>query len=122
MFADVTPFDLAVDAWRCETEADITRLEWVALLVIGLPDLRRDPVIAPNGKENQPLDQLIAKARRRISGVRDHLSPSMRAVAIDNEHAAREAARLRGRDSWDDREARIERLGFINATSRPRSA
>lgn len=116
LFADVTPFDLAVDAWRCRTVADIDRLEWVALLVVGLPGLRRDPVVAPNGKENPPLDQLIAKARRRISGVRDVLSPSMRAAAVENEHEAREAARLRRKQGWREREDRIERVGFVNAS------
>lgn len=116
LYSDVTPFDLAVDAWRCETEADIDRLEWIALLIVGLPALKRDPVVAPSGKTNPPLDQLIARARRRISGVRDVLSPSMRAAADENEHEAREAARLGRKKGWQDREDRIARLGFVNAS------
>jgi hypothetical protein len=116
LYADVTPFDLAVDAYRAETEADIDRLEWVALLVVGLPALKRDPVTSPAGKVSPPLDQLIARARRRISGVRDPLSPSARAVADENEHQAREAARLGRKKGWRDREDRIERLGINLAT------
>jgi hypothetical protein len=119
LYADVTPFDLAVDAWRCETVADVERLEWVALLTVGLPALRTEPVVAPNGKVSDPLDQLIARARRRIDGVRDYLSPSMRAAADENEHEAREAIRLGKRKGWQDREDRITRLGFNLATRRP---
>jgi hypothetical protein len=118
LYADVTPFDLAVDAWRAETVDDVERLEWVALLTVGLPALKRDPVVAPSGKVNPPLDQLIARARRRVAGARDYLSPSMRAAAVENEHEAREAARLGKRAGWRDREDRIERLGINLATRR----
>lgn len=112
MYADVTAFDLAVDAWRAESLADIERLEWVALLIVGLPALKRDDVVAPNGKVTPPLDKQIAAARLRVAGSRDYLSPSMRAAAVENEHEAREAARLGRRKSWQDREDRIERLGI----------
>lgn len=121
LYADVTPFDLAVDAWRAETVADVERLEWVALLVVGLPGLKRDPVIAPSGKQSPPLDQLIARARLRIAGSRDYLTPTARAAAAENEHQAREAARLGRNAGWRDREDRIARLG-INLATRPRSA
>lgn len=116
LYADVTPFDLAVDAWRAQSVADVERLELVALAVVGLPALRRDPVIAPTGKTNPPLDQLIAKARLRVAGTRDHLGPAARAAAKENEHQAREAARLGRKAGWRDREARIERLGINIAT------
>lgn len=121
LYADVTPFDLAVDAWRAETAADVERVEWIALLVVGLPGLRRDPVVAPNGKENPPLDQLIARARLRVCGTRDYLSPSMRAAANENELVARHSAKSRRRQGWQDREDRIARLG-INLATRPRTA
>lgn len=121
LYADVTSFDLAVDAWRAQTEADVERLEWVALLVIGLPALKRDPVIAPNGKVTESLDRQIARARLRVCGSRDYLSPSMRAAADENEHEAREAIRLGKRKGWQDREDRIARLG-INLATRSRSA
>lgn len=121
LFADVTPFDLAVDAWRCETEQDIDRLEWIALLIVGLPALRRDPVVAPNGKVTEPLDQQITRARRRISGFRDSLSPSMRAVADENEQIGRQNVKAHRRKAWQDREDHIARLG-INLATRPRTA
>ena len=119
LYADVTPFDLAVDAWRCETEEDVTRLEWVALLIVGLAALKRDPVVAPSGKTSPPLEQLIARARTRVVGYRDYMAPSMRAVARENELLARHAAKGRRKEGWLDREGRIERLGFVNATARP---
>lgn len=119
LYADVTAFDLAVDAWRCEDLADVERLEWVALLTIGLPALKRDQVVAPSGKVTAPLDKQIAAARLRVAGTRDYLSPSMRAAADENEHEAREAIRLGKRKGWQDREDRIARLGIVLATRRP---
>lgn len=116
LYADVTAFDLAVDAWRAETEDDIDRLEWVALLVVEWHALKKEPVVAPSGKTSPPLDELIRRARRRISGARDHIAPGMRAAMNENEHQARETARLRRKQGWQEREDRIERLGFDLAT------
>lgn len=117
LYRDVTPFDLAVDAWRAETVEDVERDEWLALLVVGYPACKTDPVIAPTGKENPPLDDLIARARRRVCGVRDSLAWTRDQINAD-EANTRDAAKARRGEGRRDREARIERLGFINATTR----
>lgn len=118
----VTAFDLAVDAYRAETAADVDRVEWLALLLVGLHDAKTQPVVSPDGKTTGPLDQHIAKARRRLGITRDVLSPEARAVAVENELLARHRAKERRGEAWRDREALIERLGFVNATARGRSA
>lgn len=116
-YAGVTAFDLAVDAYRAETPADVSRVEWLALLLVGFPATSRDQVVSPDGKITGPLDDHITKARRRLGIVRDPMGPELRAAATENELLARHAAKQRRRDGWADREGRIARLGFINATA-----
>lgn len=111
----VTAFDLAVDAWRAETLDDVERLEWLALLIVGYPACSSEPVVAPSGKTNPPLDVLIARARTRLGGTRDPLAWTRASVAADEENT-RAAAKTRRGENWRDREARIERLGYVNAT------
>lgn len=118
-YEGVTAFDLALDAWRAETPDDLERVEHLALLVLGLRAAKTEPVVSPGGKVTGPLDDHIARARRRLGIVRDPLSPSMRAAARENELVARHSAHQRRHEGWRDREARIERLGFVNATARP---
>lgn len=121
-YVGVTAFDLAVDAWRAETAEDVERVEHLALLLAGLTATRTEPVVSPDGKETGPLDEHIAKARRRLGIVRDPLAGPLRAAATENEVLARHAAKERRKQAWLDREDRIERLGFVNASARPRSA
>lgn len=116
---DVTAFDLALDAWRAETPEDVERVEHLALLVVGLKSTKTDPVVSPGGKVTEPLDDHIARARRRLGIIRDPLAGPLRAAATENELLARHAAKARRNEGWLDREARIERLGFVNATARP---
>lgn len=113
----VTPFDLAVDAWRAQTSEDLARVEWLTLLLVGYPACTTDQVVSPEGKVTGPLDDHIAKARRRLGIVRDAMGPELRAAANENELLARHAAKQRRHEGWRDREDRIARLGFINATA-----
>lgn len=113
----VTPFDLALDAWRAETPADVERVELLALLLVGYPACQTAPVIGPDGHENAPLDVWLARARARVGAVRDPLTPGLRAAAEENRATGHEKAKQRRRDAWREREDRIERLGFINATT-----
>lgn len=116
-YAGVTPFDLAMDAWRAETVADVERVELLALLLVGYPACKKSPVVGPDGHENDPLVVWTARARARVGATRDYLTPGMRATAQENELLARHAAKQRRHDAWRDREDRIERLGFVNATA-----
>ena len=118
----VTAFDLAVDAYRAETPEDVERVEWLGLLLFGFPAVNRDPVVSPDGKVTGPLDEHVAHARRRLHITRDHLGPNARATAVENELVARHNAKGHRRAGWRDREDRIARLGFVNATARPRTA
>lgn len=111
----VTAFDLAVEAWRAETPADVERVEWLALLLVGYPATARVDVVSPEGKVTVPLDVHIARARRRLGITRDVLDDEARAAAQENELLARHAAQQRRGEGWRDREARIARLGFNNA-------
>lgn len=111
----VTAFDLAVEAWRAETPADVERVEWLALLLVGYPATARVDVVSPDGKVTVPLDVHIARARRRLGITRDVLDDDARAAATENELLARHAAKGRRSEAWQDREDRIARLGFINA-------
>lgn len=120
-YAGVTAFDLAVDAWRAETPADLERVAHLALLVIGFPACKTETVVSPDGKETGPLDEHLAQARRRLGIVRDPLG-NLRAAADENELMARHNAKQRRGEGWRDREARIARLGYVNATARPRTA
>lgn len=115
----VTAFDLALDAWRAETAEDLERVEHLALLIVGIRASKTEPVVSPGGKVTGPLDEHIAKARRRLGIVRDPLAGPLRAAAQENELLARHAVKARRKEGWRDREARIERLGFVNATARP---
>ena len=121
-YAGVTAFDLAVDAWRAETPADVERVEHLALLLVGLKATKSEPVVSPDGKATGPLDEHLAQARRRLGIVRDPLAGPLRAAATENEVLARHAVKERRKQGWLDREARIGRLGMVNATARPRSA
>lgn len=116
LHADVTPFDLAVDLWRAETIDDIERVEWLTLLIVGYPACRTVPVIAPTGKQNPPLDELIANARARFNETRDPYAWCREEIDAA-QAAARAAARTDRKQGWDDREARIARLGIVNATA-----
>ncbi len=118
-YEGVTAFDLALDAWRAETPDDLERVEHLALLVIGLRAAKTEPVVSPGGKVTGPLDDHITRARRRLGIVRDPLAGPLRAAATENELVARHTAKARRNEGWLDREARIERLGFVNATARP---
>jgi hypothetical protein len=121
-YAGVTSFDLAVDAWRAETVEDVERVEHLALLLVGIRAAKTEPVVSPDGKVTGPLDEHLSNARRRLGIVRDPLAGPLRAAAIENEDLARHAAKERRKQGWLDREARIERLGIVNATARPRTA
>jgi hypothetical protein len=121
-YAGVTSFDLAVDAWRAETVEDVERVEHLALLLFGIRAAKSEPVVSPDGKVTGPLDEHLAKARRRLGIVRDPLAGPLRAAATENELLARHAATERRKQAWQDREDRIERLGFNLAATRPRSA
>jgi hypothetical protein len=118
-YAGVTAFDLALDAWRAETVGDVERVEHLALLLIGLPATKTQAVVSPDGKVTGPLDDHIARALRRLGVTRDPLAGPLREAAVENELLARHAAKGRRKQGWLDREARIERLGFVNATARP---
>jgi hypothetical protein len=122
-YAGVTDFDLALDAWRAETPEDLERVEHLALLLLGPRAAAKTPVVAPiTGKVTGPVDDHVAQARRRLGITRDPLGPDARATANENELIARHAAKGRRKAAWQDREDRIERLGFVNATARSRPA
>jgi hypothetical protein len=121
-YADVTAFDLAVDAYRAETAADIARVEWLALLLVGLRAAKTAPIESPDGKVTGPLDEHIAAAYRRLRIVRDHLSPEEREVARLRELDDRDRVKAHRRAAWQDREDLIARVGFVNATARRRTA
>lgn len=121
-YAGVTAFDLAVDAYRAESADDVARVEWLALLLVGYRQARTAPVQSPDGKVTGPLDEHIAKAYRRLGITSDVLGADARAAATENELLARHAAKGRRSEGWQDREDRIRRLGFVNATARPRTA
>lgn len=112
----ITAFDLAIDAFMAETPAEVERLEWLALLLVGFPACHRTPVVSPAGKVSDPLDHHIRRARTRVGATRDHLGV-LRAAADDNHEAAVAAAKAARHDAWKDRDDRITRLGFVNATS-----
>ena len=77
-YADVTPFDLALDAWRAESVEDVERVQHAALLLFGAKAAKNDPVVAPGtGKVTGPLDAHIAKAYRRLGISRDPLGPEI---------------------------------------------
>ena len=118
----VTAYDLAVDAWRAETPADVARVEWLCLLLVGYPATSTQPVVSPDGKTTGPLDEHLAHARRRLGVTRDVLGPEQRATAVENELVARHNAKAHRRAGWQDREDRIARLGYSLATARPRTA
>ncbi len=119
VYAGVTAFDLAVDAWRAETPADVERVEHLGLLLVGFPACKNEPVVSPDGKETGPLDDHLAQARRRLGIVRDPMSPALRAAANENALMAGLIEKQRRGAAWRDRQARIDRLGFVNATTRP---
>lgn len=121
-YEGVTAFDLAVDAYLAETADDVARVEWLALLLVGYPATATEPVVSPDGKETGPLDEHLENARQRLRIIRDPLDPEARAAARENELLAHHAAKGRRNEAWRDREDRIERLGFVNATARPRTA
>lgn len=113
----VTAFDLALDAWRAETVADVERVEWLVLLLVGYPACATQPVMSPGGKVTGPLDEHTAKARRRLGVTRDPLTPGLRAAADENQLLGQHAMKQRRHDGWREREDRIERLGYVNATA-----
>lgn len=119
-YAGVTAFDLAVDAWRAETSADVERVEWLALLLVGYPAVERDQVVSPDGKVTGSLDEHIAQARLRLGITRDYLGEHDRAVARENELVGQMNVRAARKDAWKDRESRVTRLGINNALPRPR--
>ncbi|WP_426243767.1 hypothetical protein [Nocardioides sp. LHG3406-4] len=113
-YVDVTPFDLAVDAFMAATVEEVERVEFLALLLVGFPAMHRTPVLSPAGKTSGPLAQHLQRARGRIGA--HHDSGLAEKFEAHREHA--DAARKADKDAlWREREERIRRLGFIKATA-----
>lgn len=115
-FGDLTAFDLAVDAYMAETPAEVERVAFLALLVVGFPACARDAVVSPTGKTTRPLDAYVSRARNRVGGQRPEEIARAEIHDIASANAAEER-RAAARLTRKEREDAIERLGFINATS-----
>lgn len=70
-YGDLTPFDLAVDAWMAETPDEIDRVQYLALLIVGWPAVDTSPVVSPTGRSTRPLTAYLADARRRVGHLTD---------------------------------------------------
>lgn len=114
-YADTTAFDLAVQAWMAETPEDLERVEWLALLVVGFPACATEPVVSPGGKVTGPLDDHITRARARVGAHRG--SKHLADVARENREIAVAAGKATRHAAWKERQDRITRLGFVNATA-----
>lgn len=119
LFVGVTAYDVAVAAYRARTREDVELLEFIALLLVGWPAVHTDDVVSPWGKTTRPLGKQLATARLRVGARRDPLTPGLRAAADENAMRARDLLKQRKHDAWREREDRIARLGFVNATTRP---
>lgn len=62
----LTPFDLALAAFMAETETEIQRVEYLALLQVGWPAVTTEAVVSPSGKQSSPLWSHIDRARSRL--------------------------------------------------------
>lgn len=114
-FAGLTAWDLAVDAFMAETEPEVERLEWLALVMVGFPACQRDPITAPTGKVSPPLDIHISRARIRVGAQRDTEGGRRLQILIAENQEIRKRER---KEVWDDRERRIADIGYINAVGR----
>ena len=115
-FDGLTAFDLALAAFMAETLAEVERTEYLAMLLVGWPAMKTDPVVSPAGKVSRPLLGHLTRARNRVGGTHEQLVVT--AARADALTAAAGEQRARDRRALHtEREARIERLGYVAATA-----
>ena len=93
-YGDLTPFDLAVDAWLAETPEEVDRVRFLALLIVGWPAVDRSPVVAPSGRTTRPLLRHIETARIRVGQLTDRTLRYREQVDAEAEAAAAKEARV----------------------------
>lgn len=108
-YSRLTPFDLAVDAYMATTAAEVDRVEFLAVLLVGWPAIHTHPVVSPTGKTTGPLTRHLRKARGRVGGHRHDPLEAERRRAVEDE--VRDQRRRDRADDWVDRNA-VDRHGF----------
>lgn len=108
-YSTLTPFDLAVDAYMATTPAEVDRVEFLAVLLVGWPNIKGEPVVSPAGKTTGPLTRHIAKARGRVGGHRHDRAEAERQRDLEDE--VRRRGRQRRRDDWAEDHA-VDRYGL----------
>lgn len=119
-YAGVTGFDLAVDAYMAETSAEVDRVRFLGLLIVGWPAYATDPVVSPAGKTSRPLMKHVDRAAARVGTPVDEWwtrqAAELEVAALNTEQVRRQ----RARDLVRDREAQAEREGrYVPGWARP---
>ncbi|WP_157550503.1 hypothetical protein [Nocardioides jensenii] len=114
-YAGVTGFDLAYRAYAAQTVTEVEQLEHLALLVVGFPVCKKDPVLSPTGKTTPPIDKHLATARVRVGGTHNAITEEAREIEAGRRALAAEQRRRDRHDAWAEKETRREQIGFVNA-------
>lgn len=113
-YAGLTRRDLWAQAVMAETLEEINAVAHLSLVVLGHHACQQPLPVSHEEHHAGSLTELIGRRREHLAGFPNrHRSDALQAL-IETGYAQAKAER---KAAWQDREDRIRRLGFINATT-----
>jgi hypothetical protein len=113
-YADLTRRDLWAQLVMAETVEELEAVAHLSLLLLGHAACQDPLPVAHEGYRARSLTELIGDTRERLAGYPNRGRADSWQALVESGYAQAKAER---KATWQEREDRIQRLGFINATT-----